>query len=44
MLFKESFWGVPLCRLLGNSSFHVVYQKEHPYHRKKGFPPIPFIR
>ena len=34
--------GLPKCRLLGNSSFHV-FEKEDPYARKKGFPVIPFI-
>jgi hypothetical protein len=43
MLFRDHFWGVPKCRLLGNSSFHVIFDKEHPYQRKPAFPRIPFI-
>ena len=43
MLFREHFWGVPRCRLLGNSSFHVIFDKEHPYSRKPEFPKIPFV-
>jgi hypothetical protein len=43
MMFRDDFWGVPRCRLLGNSSFHVIYEKEHPYHRNPSFPRIPFI-
>ena len=43
MFFKEKLFGLEKGRLLGNSSFHVMYNKEHPYSRPKGFPKIPFI-
>lgn len=43
MLFQNDFLGVSKCRLLGNSSFHVVFDKEDPYKRKEGFPLIPFV-
>lgn len=43
MLFKENLLGLSKGRLLGNSSFHVMYGRENPYSRPKGFPNIPFI-
>ena len=42
MLFQDNILGVPKCRLLGNSSFHV-FSEQKPYQRKEGFPIIPFI-
>ena len=31
MLFKQNVLGLNKGRLLGNSSFHVVYDKQNPY-------------
>jgi hypothetical protein len=43
MLFKENVMGVQKGRLLGNSSYHVMYDKQNPYKRKKNYPLIPLV-
>jgi hypothetical protein len=43
MFFKENLFGLSKGRLLGNSSFHVMFEKEHPYARNAEFPYIPLV-
>ncbi len=43
MLFKDNIFGLNKGRLIGNSSYHVVYGKQNPYSRKDKFNKIPLI-
>ena len=43
MLFKNNILGLSKGRLIGNSSYHVVYDKQNPYTRNDKMNKIPLI-